>query len=330
MRNYIKCTAAIISSLFIMACQNPAGTDFDNGKDDTPPQQKAEYTVRFDNNCPSRNGTVWYFCSESAPASITVKEGEYVNLPGFNGELEKIVGSDSEGVYAFEKWNTAADGKGDSYIAGASYQVNDNVTFYAVYSTEKNPEGNDEDPEDSVLDFSVTSTYSMKVGETVEVPSWIGDYSVYYEVYSGSDVIELGSGSLKAIGPGSATVNAIDWDNPSRKWTCRITVTADGFNGSALDYKLVGRWEDGNSYVVFNADNTGDLKVYKNGNLLQESTFTWRAFENTYGKFLILSNCSESYLEGKQFTITSISATSLSLHGYFAFLAPEDTSWTKR
>lgn len=56
----------------------------------------------------------------------------------------------------------------------------------------------------------------MKVGETVEVPSWIGDYSVYYEIHSGSDVIELGSGSLKAIGPGSATVNAIDWDNPSR------------------------------------------------------------------------------------------------------------------
>lgn len=331
MRNYIKCTAAIISALFIMACQNPAGTDFDNDKDDTPPQQKAEYTVTFDTNCPSRNGTVWYFCSESAPASITAKEGEYVTLPGFNGELEKINGSDSEGVYAFEKWNTTADGTGDSYVVGASYQVNGNITFYAVYSTEKNPDGNDEDPEDSVLDFSVTSTYSMKVGETVEVPSWIGDYSVYYGVQSGSDVIELGSGSLKAIGPGSATVNAIDWDNPSRKWTCRITVTADGYNGSALDYMLVGRWEDGNSYLVFNADKTGELKVYKNGNLLQESTFTWRAFEiDSYGKFLTLNNCSESYLEGKQFTITGISSSSMSLHGYFAFLAPDNTSWTKQ
>lgn len=331
MRNYIKGTAAIISALFIMACQNPAGTDFDNDKDDIPPQQKTEYTVTFDNNCPSRNGTVWYFCTGDLPASIKAKEGESITLPAFNGELEKIVGSDSEGVYAFEKWNTAADGTGDSYVVGASYQVNGNITFYAVYSTEKNPGGNDEDPEDSVLDFSVTSTYSMKVGETVEVPSWIGDYSVYYEVQSGSDVIELGSGSLKAIGPGSATVNAIDWDNPSRKWTCRITVTADGYNGSALDYMLVGRWEDGNSYVVFNSDKTGELKVYKNGNLLQKSTFTWRAFEiDSYGKFLTLSNCSESYLEGKQFTIKTISATSLSLHGYFAFMAPEETSWTKR
>lgn len=94
---------------------------------------------------------------------------------------------------------------------------------------------------------------------------------------------------------------------------------------------LVGRWEDGNSYVVFNSDKTGELKVYKNGNLLQESTFTWRVFEiDSYGKFLTLSNCSESYLEGKQFTIKTISATSLSLHGYFAFMASEDTSWTKR
>lgn len=324
-------TSIITTAILFVSCQNPAGGSSEDDPVNPPKTTKKEYTVTFDNNCPSMNGTIWYSCSDSAPSSIKAKKGESITLPAFGGELTKYVGSDEEGVYAFEKWNTATDGTGVSYTAGTSYQVNGNVTLYAVYSTEKNPDGNDEDPEDSVLDFSVTSTYSMKVGETVEVPSWIGDYSVYYEVQSGSDVIELGSGLLKAIGPGSATVNAIDWDNPSRKWTCRITVTADGYNGSALDYMLVGRWEDGNSYLVFNADKTGELKVYKNGKLLQESTFTWRAFEiDSYGKFLTLSNCSESYLEGKQFTIKTISATSLSLHGYFAFMAPEETSWTKR
>ena len=158
----------------------------------------------------------------------------------------------------------------------------------------------------------------------------ICDSSVYYEIQSGSDVVELGSGSLTAIGPGSAIVKAIDWDDSSKSWSCSIIVIVEGFSGSALDYKIIGRWEDGNSYLVFNADKTGELKVYKNGSILQESTFEWTSFENTYGKYLTLSNCSADYLEGKQYTITNISTTSLRLHGYLAFGAAQDTSWTKQ
>lgn len=103
MRNYIKCTAVIISALFMMACQNSAGADFDNDKDDLPPKQKTEYTVTFNNNCPSDNGSVWYMCSDYVPASIKAKEGDYVTLPAFSGEITKYIASESEGVYAFEK-----------------------------------------------------------------------------------------------------------------------------------------------------------------------------------------------------------------------------------
>ena len=320
-------TSIITTAILFVSCQNPAG----GSSEDNPPETtKKEYTVTFDNNCPSMNGTIWYSCSDYAPSSIKAKEGDTITLPSFSGELTKYVGSDEEGVYAFEKWNTAADGTGESYVAGASYQVNGNITFYAVYSTEKKSDDNDEDNENEGLDFSVTTTYSMKMGESVQLINEIGNYEVYYEIQSGSDAVELGNGLLKAIGPGSAIVVAKDWNGSSKTWSCNITVTVEGFSGSALDYKLIGRWEDGNSYVVFNADNTGDLKVYKNGSLLQESTFAWRSFENTSGKFLTLSNCSESYLEGKQFTIKTISATSLSLHVYFALMAPEETSWTKR
>lgn len=108
----------------------------------------------------------------------------------------------------------------------------------------------------------------MNLGDTVNLASLIGDSSVYYEIQSDSDVVELGSGSLTTIGSGSAIVKAIDWDDSSKSWSCSITVTVEGFSGSALDYKLIGRWEDENSYLVFNADKTGELKVYKNGPLL--------------------------------------------------------------
>ena len=231
--------------------------------------------------------------------------------------------------YEFDKWNTSADGSGTAYAAGASFKVTSTVTLYATYKQKASTDSDGEE-DTSALDFSSFTSYSMNLGDTVNLASLIGESSVYYEIQSGSDVVELGSGILTAIGSGSAIVKAIDWDDSSKSWSCSITVTVEGFNGSALDYKLIGRWEDGNSYLVFNADKTGELKVYKNGSLLQESTFEWTCFENSYGKYLTLSNCSADYLEGKQYTITNISVTTLNLHGYLAFGAAQDTSWTKQ
>lgn len=320
-------TSIITTAILFVSCQNPAGGSSEDDPVNPPKTTKKEYTVTFDNNCPSMNGTIWYSCSDSAPSSIKAKKGESITLPAFGGELTKYVGSDEEGVYAFEKWNTATDGTGVSYTAGTSYQVTGNITLYAVYSEESNSGSGDGEGEE--LNFSITTSYSMNLGDTVQLPNEIGDYSVYYEIQSGSDVVELGSSSLKAIGPGSAIVVAKDWDGSSKTWSCNITVTVEGFSGSALDYKLTGRWEDGNSYLILNADNSGELKVYKNGSVLQESTFNWSSLENSTGKYLTLNNCSASYLEGKQLTITSISATTLRLHGYLAFGAAEDTTWSK-
>ena len=231
--------------------------------------------------------------------------------------------------YEFDSWNTSADGTGTSYEAGASYSVTSTMTLYATYK-QKTVSGSEGEEDSAALDFSSVTSYSMNVGDTVSLASLIGGSSVYYEIQSGSDAVELGSGTLTAIGPGSAIVKAIDWDDSSKSWSCSITVTVEGITGSSLDYKLIGRWEDGNSYLVFDADKTGELKVYKNGSLLQESTFTWVSLENSHGKYLTFSNCGANYLEGKQYTITSISSTSLRLHGYLAFGASQDTSWTRQ
>ena len=333
MKKLIKTIAALgMLSLFASCQMNPA--DDGNQNDNSASGNTSEYTVSFNLNFPDDTDEFMYcdYTQNTAPSAKKANVGQSITLPSFACEMTRYprnsYGENGVG-YEFDKWNTSADGTGTSYEAGASYSVTSTMTLYATYK-QKATSGSEGEEDSAALDFSSVTSYSMNVGDTVNLASLIGESSVYYEIQSGSDAVELGSGNLTAIGPGSAIVKAVDWDDCSKSWSCSITVTVEGFSGSALDYKLIGRWEDGNSYLVFNADKTGKLKVYRNGAKLQESTFKWTSFENSYGKYLTLSNCSEDYLEGKQYTITSISATSLRLHGYLAFGSAQNTSWTKQ
>ena len=333
MKKLIKTIAALgMLSLFASCQMNPA--DDGNQNDNPASGNTTEYTVSFNLNFPDDTDEFMYcdYTQNTAPSAKKANVGQSITLPSFACEMTRYprnsYGENGVG-YEFDKWNTSADGTGTSYEAGASYLVTSTMTLYATYK-QKTVSGAEGEDDSAALDFSSVTTYSMSVGDTVSLASLIGESSVYYEILSGSDAVELGSGKLTAIGPGSAIVKAIDWDDSSKSWSCSITVTVEGITGSSLDYKLIGRWEDENSYLVFNADKTGELKVYKNGSLLQESTFEWSSFENSYGKYLTLSKCSADYLEGKQYTITSISANSLRLHGYLAFGTAQDTSWTKQ
>ena len=333
MKKLIKTIAALgMLSLFASCQMNPA--DDGNQNDNPASGNTTEYTVSFNLNFPDDTDEFMYcdYTQNTAPSAKKANDGQSITLPSFACEMTRYprnsYGENGVG-YEFDKWNASADGTGASYEAGASYSVTSTITLYATYK-QKTVSGAEGEENSSALDFSSVTTYSMSVGDTVSLASLIGESSVYYEIQSGSDAVELGSGTLTAIGPGTAIVKAIDWDDSSKSWSCSITVTVEGFSGSALDYKLIGRWEDENSYLVFNADKTGELKVYKNGSLLQESTFEWSSFENSYGKYLTLSKCSADYLEGMQYTITSISANSLRLYGYLAFGAAQNTSWTKQ
>ena len=333
MKKLIKTIAALgMLSLFASCQMNPA--DDGNQNDNPASGNTTEYTVSFNLNFPDDTDEFMFcdYTQNTAPSAKKANVGQSITLPSFVCEMTRYprnsYGENGVG-YEFDKWNTSADGTGTPYVAGASYSVTSTIILYATYK-QKAASGSEGEEDSAAFDFSSVTSYSMNVGDTVSLASLIGGSSVYYEIQSGSDAVELGSGTLTAIGPGTAIVKAIDWDDSSKSWSCSITVIVEGFTGSSLDYKLIGRWEDENSYLVFNADKTGELKVYKNGSLLQESTFEWSSFENSYGKYLTLSKCSADYLEGMQYTITSISANSLRLHGYLAFGTAQDTSWTKQ
>jgi uncharacterized repeat protein (TIGR02543 family) len=64
--------------------------------------------------------------SGSAPSAQTVNAGTIISLHGANGLLKT--------GHNFSGWNTQSDGNGTNYNAGASYTVNDNITFYAKWT----------------------------------------------------------------------------------------------------------------------------------------------------------------------------------------------------
>lgn len=72
------------------------------------------YTVSFDSNGAT---------SGTAPSSIPSSYNAVVNLP--NEEEMGLSG------YCFAGWNEKADGSGKNYVAGASYTVKGDITFYA-------------------------------------------------------------------------------------------------------------------------------------------------------------------------------------------------------
>lgn len=192
----------------------------------------------------------------------------------------------------------------------------------------------DETPEEKVLDLSVTRQYTMNVGETVTLPNYIGDYEVYYQVQNDSDVVSVSGTGLTADSVGSAVLKAFDWNDENRTWSCTVTVKAEGFSGSAIEYKLGGNWtREGGSSLVLNQNHTGTMKNYLNGSLVQDWIFSWTGSEYGNTKYLNITACYDNKtnksVDDKQFTVERISSTSLTLRGNLGFGMPATTTWSK-
>jgi len=197
-------------------------------------------------------------------------------------------------------------------------------------STGNNENGNNQDtpPEGDYLDFKTVTTYEMNIGDSIQLYS---AGSVSYEVMEGTDIVSIDSTNvLTSSAAGEAKVCL--YLNDDTIWYCWITVkaspNADEGNGTeSNEISLIGRWEDGDSYLQLNANGTGYMLVYLNSNIVQDVTFDWSDFTNSYGHFLTLTNTND-YLEGKQFTIT-VTATTLKVKGYLGFGMPQNTSWSR-
>lgn len=192
----------------------------------------------------------------------------------------------------------------------------------------------DETSEEKVLDLSVTRQYTMNVGETVTLPNFIGDYEVYYQVQNDSDVISVSGTGLTADSVGSAVLKAFDWNDENRTWSCTVTVKAEGFSGSAIEYKLGGNWtREGGSSLVLNQNHTGTMKNYLNESLVQDWVFSWTGSEYGNTKYLNITACYDNKtnksVDDRQFTVERISSTSLTLRGNLGFGMPATTTWSK-
>lgn len=321
-----KIAAVAFAAVLLTACQTPAGGDDEiNGRNNSPAENKSEYTVTFSNNCPDtfENGNFWS-CSESAPSSFKAEEGTYMTLPDFTGELTRYVSSEKEGDYPFEKWNTKSDGSGDSYVAGDSFQVTQNVTLYAFYSSEKKGSGSSGGaPDGDYLDLSTTSEYSMKIGEKIQLYVENADT---YSITTGDDVVSIDSDNvMEAVGAGSATVKVTIKDSV-QTYSVVVTVSADTTN-SSLDAALIGKWVDGNSYLQFNSDGTGYL-FFKSGSLNSlDSSCSWTTSTASGKTYIVISNATSSSNGSYEY---SVSGTTLSLKGQMAFGMDTSTTWIKK
>lgn len=325
--------AALVAATLFMSCSDGGSSGSNDSSENQNPsaEEKTYLTAKFDLNLPDSNETFEYGYSNNEKISDIIKEtGTSITLPFTKCYYSKWSGNTFICDYNFAGWNTKPDGRGTSYNAGDSFTLNEDITFYAQYKSSLEEDKKEDSENGDFLDIVTTTEYSMKVGETVKLKSsWSEE--CYYEIYEDEyDAISLNNDTITAETIGTATIKITSSTNSSKSGYCFITVTSDSFSGTDLDYKMIGKWKDGDSYIQLNYNYSGHMKIYLNSSVVQDVPFNWAT--RTEGstkkyRYLKISNAND-YLN-KDFTITSVSSTTLKLKGYLAFGKPEETTWTK-
>lgn len=329
----ITIAALVVAALF-MSCSDGGCSGNGDDSENTNPSAGGgtTATAKFDLNLPDNPNLEYGYSNNEKISDITKETGTSITLPGTDCYYSKWSGETFICNYKFSSWNTESDGSGCCYKAGASFTLKEDITFYAQYKASSSDSSDNDDSESGdFLDIATTTEYKMKVGETIRLKSsWSEE--CYYEIDENEyDAISLNNDTITAETIGTATVKITSSTNSSKAGYCIITVTSDSFSGTGLDYKMIGKWTNGDSYIQLNSDYSGYMKVYLNNSVVQDVSFNWttRIDGNKYKnyKYLTISNATD-YLN-KDFTIISISSTTLKLKGYLAFGKPQETTWLK-
>ncbi len=271
------------------------------------------YSASFDKN--GGSGTV---------SSMTGKYGGSITLPdcGFTAPTGK----------EFVSWNTASDGNGDSYIAGASYTFEaSNVTFYAIWGDATYTAAFDKNGGSGTVS-SMTGAY----GESITLPD-CGFTAPTGKEFASWNTVSDGSGDSYAVGEGytfatsDVTFYAI--------WGDAIySASFDNNGGSGTVSSMTGKYGDsinlpdceftaptgkefaswntasdgnGDSYVVgasytFGASNVTFYAIWSN--VTYTASFnenggsgTISSMTGEYGDSITLPSCSFTAPTGKQF-----------------------------
>ena len=133
------------------------------------------YTVTYNSNGGS-----------GAPSSQTKTYGKTLTLTS---------AKPTRSGYIFQNWNTKADGSGTTYLSGASYTANADVTLYAqwkanILTVDYDPKGGSVSP----------SGIYIREGSSVELPTPTKSYTLTYNANSGSGAPSSQSAALTCKG----------------------------------------------------------------------------------------------------------------------------------
>lgn len=332
MAKFFKSIVFVAAAMLFAACSNPSGGDYslDKNPDPTP---KSKVTLTYDKNQPGVNGSVSYLVDKAIPTPEEKNKGSVFIVAEFDGKLVKSENWEEICKYSFVGWNNKADGSGTVYKSGDSIPLNESLILYAIYSDIPDQKEDAENNNTEALNFSVIKRYKLNVGDTVPVVSEMDGVDVFYEVQGNDRVVEISNAGIKALTVGTQIVDVYAWDeNFTKLGSCVFEVTAEGFDGNEVEYKVIGKWnydDDVSSYLKFSAERTGEMLVYLNGNVVQNCTFNWSAFKATTNEKMYLNITDGPKYINKSYEISFNSMNSLHLIGHLAVFAPSETNWTK-
>jgi len=327
MAKFFRSILFVAAVMMFAACSNPSGGD--NPLNQIPESSsKSKVTLTYDKNQPGVNGSISYLVDKAIPESEEHDEGSIVTAAEFTGKLVKYENLEEVCKYSFVEWNTKPDGTGLVFKAGDSFILEESRVLYAIYS-------NVSDADDKVdnagpLNFRITQQYKINVGDEVSLVSEMDGIAVYYEAQGSDDVVEVSGNTIKALAVGIQIVDVYSLSDFSKLGSCSFEVTVEASGNNAIELNLIGKWnyEDNLSYLKFNANKTGEMLVYLNGDILQECTFNWSAYTVTNGTSYLNITDGAEYIN-KTYEISLTSADSLKLTGYLAAFTPKVTNWTR-